>query len=219
MATKKNIQKEIIKAYSDFKLTENHQPTSIYQICQKAGIDEAEFYKHFTNFKAIEHKIILELLESSLGVLENSVEYPNYTAKEKLLSFYFTFFETLTLNRSIVLNLINSQYSKIQQVSVLSPLRHPFLKYFRGLEIEMPQIKIDKLDSIQEKAVEYAAWSQLLITIQFWIEDISLDFEKTDIFIEKSIRTSFDLIENNTLNHLLDFGKFVWKEKSKGFKL
>ena len=62
------------------------------------------------------------------------------------------------------------------------------------------------------------AWEELLFTLKFWIEDTSLAFEKTDIFIEKSVNTSFDLMDTTPIKSLIDFGKFMWQEKA-AFKL
>ena len=53
------------------------------------------------------------------------------------------------------------------------------------------------------------------MTIKFWIDDTSKAFEKTDVFIEKSVNTSFDLIDTTPLKSLIDFGKFIYKEKFK----
>jgi ubiquinone biosynthesis protein COQ9 len=52
-----------------------------------------------------------------------------------------------------------------------------------------------------------------MLTLKFWIDDRSKSFEKTDLFIEKSINASFDLINISPLNSLVDFGKFIIKEK------
>ena len=54
--------------------------------------------------------------------------------------------------------------------------------------------------------------------LKFWLEDTSESFEKTDVFIEKSINTSFDLLDTKALKSMLDLGKFIFKEK-KHFKL
>jgi hypothetical protein len=45
------------------------------------------------------------------------------------------------------------------------------------------------------------------------MEDSSAGFEKTDVVIEKSVTTIFDVFENTPLDSLLDFGKFLYKEK------
>jgi ubiquinone biosynthesis protein COQ9 len=52
-----------------------------------------------------------------------------------------------------------------------------------------------------------------MMTIKFWMEDSSAAFEKTDIFIEKSVNASFELMNVAPMNHLIDFGKFLFKEK------
>ena len=49
--------------------------------------------------------------------------------------------------------------------------------------------------------------------MKFWIDDTSTAFEKTDIFIEKAINTSFDLIDIKPVKSLIDLGKFLVKEK------
>jgi hypothetical protein len=45
------------------------------------------------------------------------------------------------------------------------------------------------------------------------MDDHSPGFEKTDMAIEKSVRTVFDLFDNTPFDSVIDFGKFLWKEK------
>jgi len=45
------------------------------------------------------------------------------------------------------------------------------------------------------------------------MDDDSAGFEKTDVAIEKSIHTIFDVFENTPLDNIIDFGKFLFKEK------
>jgi hypothetical protein len=49
--------------------------------------------------------------------------------------------------------------------------------------------------------------------MKFWLDDTSPSFEITDIFIEKSVKASFDLINTTPLKSIIDFGKFLYKEK------
>ena len=49
--------------------------------------------------------------------------------------------------------------------------------------------------------------------MKFWIDDTSAKFEKTDIYIEKSVKVSFELMNVAPIYSLLDFGKFIFKEK------
>ena len=45
------------------------------------------------------------------------------------------------------------------------------------------------------------------------MDDTSKGFEKTDVAIEKSVRVIFDVFETTPLESIIDFGKFLWKEK------
>jgi hypothetical protein len=47
------------------------------------------------------------------------------------------------------------------------------------------------------------------------MEDKSPGFEKTDMAIEKSVQTVFELFDNTPLDRIIDFGKFLWKENFK----
>jgi ubiquinone biosynthesis protein COQ9 len=49
--------------------------------------------------------------------------------------------------------------------------------------------------------------------LKFWMEDESPAFEKTDIFIEKSVKASFELMNITPIESLIDLGKFLYKEK------
>ena len=77
----------------------------------------------------------------------------------------------------------------------------------------MIDVQQDQLQKIQTRGLKESAWFQLLVTMKFWLDDTSTSFEKTDIFIEKSVRASFDLIYITPLKSIIDFGKFLFKEK------
>jgi hypothetical protein len=54
-----------------------------------------------------------------------------------------------------------------------------------------------------------------MFLLKFWIDDSSAEFEKTDIAIEKSVNTIFDVFDNTPLEQVIDFGKFLYKERMK----
>ena len=129
------------------------------------------------------------------------------------ISFYFTFFATLTANTSYVTHVLNKHKNSLKTVSVLVDLKHHFFNYIASLEIEMIDVKQEQLEKIQQRTLKETAWLQLLLTMKFWIDDTSASFEKTDIFIEKSVNTSFDVLNVAPLKSIIDFGKFIFKEK------
>jgi len=214
MAKKKNITKEnVISFYMDYFLEHNKKPNTVYQFAKLNNFEEAEFYKHFTNFETIEETIFEVFFEQTLQLLQKSDDYENYDAKTKLLSFYYTFFELLTANRSFVVAILNHDKNQLKNIKKLDLLRKHFKNFFQSLEIEKLDLQQEKLIEIQERSMSEMAWIQFALLMKFWIDDTSSSFEKTDIFIEKSVNASFDLMDIKPLKSLFDLGKFMWKEK------
>ena len=214
MAKKKNITKEnVISFYMDYFLEHNKKPNTVYQFAKLNNFEEAEFYKHFTNFETIDETIFEVFFEQTLQLLQKSDDYENYDAKTKLLSFYYTFFELLTANRSFVVAILNHDKNQLKNIKKLDLLRKHFKNFFQSLEIEKLDLQQEKLIEIQEKSMSEMAWIQFALLMKFWIDDTSSSFEKTDIFIEKSVNASFDLMDIKPLKSLFDLGKFMWKEK------
>ena len=134
-------------------------------------------------------------------------------SRNQLLSFYFTFFENLTANRSYVVYALSDGKNQLENLKKLKGLRSMFLNYIDQLDIEVLQIKNKQLEQIKDSVVQETYWIQLMLTLKFWLDDTSKSFEKTDIFIEKSINASFDLINISPLKSVVDLGKFLIKEK------
>lgn len=214
MAKKKSISAhDIISAYMDYVLEHGKKPASVYAFAKANNFEEAKFYDHFGSFETIEKQVFLTLFETSIAALEKSEDYQNFDARNKLLSFYYTFFENLTANRSYIIHALNEHKHSLKGLGLLSELKKNFGVYIESLDIEMIQIEQKQIEEIQTKALKESAWVQLLLTMKFWMDDTSASFEKTDIFIEKSVNTSFDVLNIVPLKSMIDFGKFIFKEK------
>ena len=98
---------------------------------------------------------------------------------------------------------------------ILSEFRNKYKDYISQIITDDFRIKIEKLQQYQEKVLTESFWVQFLLTLKFWMEDASPSFEKTDIYIEKSVKVSFELINITPIDSLIDFGKFIFKEKIK----
>ena len=104
---------------------------------------------------------------------------------------------------------------KIQwkKMSTLKPLRTVFKQFVTVLIQDGNALKQSKLTKHPEAIFSEGAWIQLAFLLKFWMEDTSEHYEKTDMAIEKSVRTVFDLFDSTPLESVLDLGKFLWKEK------
>ena len=214
MKKKKNSSKlDILTLYMDLVSEQKSKPDDVSDFCEQVNLDEDNFYEYFKSLKKVEKTIFNELFKNSLEVLNESEEFLAFDGKNKLLSLYFTFFENLTLNREYVEVVLKGCKNQLKSYKSLSSLKKSFIDFVDSLALSDSILPIDGLEKIQTGFINYSAWAQLLITIKFWLEDESESFEKTDIFIEKSINTSFEIIENKFLKNVFDLGKFVYKEK------
>lgn len=212
MAKKKNVSKEQLQdLYITYILENEKEPNSVYSFCYKNNFDEKLFYQHFGNMDALRKSIFESFFDHTLSILEKSEDYVSFDSKSKLLSFYYTFFEVLTMNRSFVTKTL-IDYVNLKNLKSLAKLKAKFTDYIADLNIDVPNINQEKLERIQEKTLQETAWLQLLFTIKFWLNDTSANLEKTDLFIEKSVNASFDLMDVKPVKSVLDFGKFLFKE-------
>jgi hypothetical protein len=202
----------IISSFMDYTLLTENYPKSVYNFCKKNDIQEKTFYKDFGSLDAIKKMIWQSFYENAMSLLEKDKNFDVSSPKEKLLSFYFTFFEVLLLNRSYVLFVLSKEEKILSKMSNLKTLRI----LFKGFATELiEEGNINKSSYLQHSPNIFseAAWLQLCFLLKFWVEDTSESFEKTDQAIEKSVQTAFDVFENTPLSTLIDFGKFLWKEK------
>ncbi|PQJ23236.1 TetR family transcriptional regulator C-terminal domain-containing protein [Tenacibaculum sp. SG-28] len=214
MTRKKNITAEkIVDFYMNDVLLE-HTPKSVYAFADKHNFNEGDFYQFFPSFDRLEQEIFALFCSNTVALLVKNEAYTTYDSKEKLLSFYYTFFEILTANRSYVYLKLKGNKNKLESLKLLQELKKEFSNYITA-EIYKDGIdfKNKNINKLRDKSVLEVSWIQLLFTIQFWLEDVSKGFEKTDIFIEKSVKATFDLSDITPLQSVFDFAKFLWKEK------
>ena len=213
--TKKKTEtpEDIVSAYMNYALEHGERPKSIYLFAKHLGIKESEFYEQFGSFEMIEKAIFKAFYDNTKALLDQNEEFQNFDAQNKLLSFYFTFFEVMKANRSYVVFALENEKNKLKFLSTLSELKKAFHEFIQEIEIETIDFKQEKMEKFKNQGISEWTWAQLLFTIKFWLEDGSAGFEKTDVFIEKSITTGFALLDSSTLNSVFDLGKFLFKEK------
>lgn len=213
-AKKKILSKEdIVSIYMDQVLEKGEKPKSVYHFAKENDFAEAEFYTFFGTLEGLEKEIFKLFFTNTVDLLHKNTDYQEYDMKNKMLSFYFTFFEVLTANRSYVLQSLKLDRNPLKNLVQLTLLRNSFKEYVSEILTDDYRIEQEKLQKLQEKGIQETAWLQLMMTIKFWMDDASAAFEKTDIFIEKSVNASFELMNVAPMNHLIDLGKFLFKEK------
>lgn len=215
MATKKStISKDkIVSLYMNYVLEHNEKTKTVFHFSKQNAISETDFYNFFGTLESVEKEIFKMFYENTIQLIEKDKEYDSYDMRSKVLSFNFTFFELLTANRSYVLFALKEDKNQLKSLMQLSSLRSHYKEFVSGIISDDLLIKQEQIQNIQEKAIQESFWVQLLLTLKFWLDDTSPALEKTDIYIEKSINTAFELMNVAPLDSLIDFGKFLFKEK------
>jgi hypothetical protein len=215
MATKKTAitKDKIVSLYMDYVLEHSEKPKSVYTFSKANDFTETEFYAYFGTIESIEKEIFKMFIEKTVELLNKNKEYEMYDMKSKMLSFYFTFFEILTANRSYVVLVLKEHNNQLKKVMQLSGLRNSFKNFLSEIIADDFRTQQERLQNFQEKAFQETSWIQLLLTLKFWLDDASPAFEKTDIYIEKSVKVTFELMNIAPIDSLIDFGKFIFKEK------
>lgn len=197
----------------NYRLENDQKPKSVYQFAKTNNFDETEFYTFFGTLESVEKEIYKMFLEKTIELIQKDTNYETYDMKSKMLSFYFTFFELLTANRSyVVLNLKENQ-NQLKNLMQMTVLRVGFRNFISDIITDDIRTQNEQFQNFQEKAIQETAWIQFLLTMKFWLDDESAAFEKTDIYIEKSVKATFELLNVAPLDSLIDFGKFIFKEK------
>lgn len=211
---KNKVSKEkIMSSYMEWVLVKEKTPISVFKFCKENNFSEAEFYGHFGSFEGLQMVIWDSLYEQTIFLANKDESYPNFSNQEKMLTFFYTFFELLTANRSYILFTLRAHKNMMKNLGQLKGLRSN-IKHFAA-ELIRENNEDKKLKILKQSVTIFSegAWLQTLFLLKYWMDDNSAGFEKTDIAIEKSVRAIFDVFNTQPLESILDFGKFLWKEK------
>lgn len=200
---------EIKNSYIDYVLTNGEPPKSVYIFAKKIKITEADFYKIYGSFEAIEKAVWEDLTLATLIKIKEQEVWPQYTAREKMLSFFYSYIELLKTKRSFIIYTLKKNPKKITTPPVLTGARSVFESFAEDVVnegLESGELADRKFLS---KKYKDALWVQFAFIINFWMDDDSKDFEKTDEAIEKGINVTFDLFQRSPIDNLFEYGKFL----------
>lgn len=205
-------EEKIIGWFMETVLEHETVPKSIFKFCKENKIKEEQFYKYFGSFEGLQNAIWKKFYENTIAVMQKNESYDSMSNEEKMLTFFFTFFESLTLNRSYVLFMLKEHKNSMERLGQLKGLRKNIKDFASELIEERNSDTNLKILKRSPQLFSEGAWLQFLFLLKFWMDDSSPDFEKTDIAIEKSVTTIFQVFENSALEKIIDFGKFLYKE-------
>jgi hypothetical protein len=205
---------KIFDLYGEYILNHGERPKNIYRFAKENEFEEKDFYDYFSSFEQIEKSMLVNLFDKSVALASEDHISDKMSSKEKLLNVYFIFFENMTMNRSLVLMILGND--KLHFAKISNQLKETHRHFIKTLDFDdwsMIKEAKDDVKKFHGKAREEAFWIHFVSAIEFWKKDTSPAFEKTDVFIEKTIDTGFELMDSEPLRKVVDLGKFLFKEK------
>ncbi|GAB4246731.1 MAG: hypothetical protein Tsb0034_25740 [Ekhidna sp.] len=206
MAKKAPGKNTILKAFQDYILEEGHPPETVRIFTKYMGTTDEVFYKYFGSLNNIETAIWEGYYTKTLDVLHKDPDFQDMTGREKHLSFLYTFAELLKPDRSYILYKLEGKKphelpeALVKTKKVIDQAEIDWAKNFEFLP--------EKAQNMTQKAYKKVLWSHTIATLFFWVKDDSGEAKDTDIFIEKSTRTAFDIGELPAIDSLFDLSKF-----------
>lgn len=213
-ADNKTTREIIIEAYLEYMLVHGKEPASVFSFCKELELEESSFYDEFSDFTQVAEAFWVGLFKNIMDAANNDSEFPNYSAREKTLGFYYNFFEELKKHRSYALITISGTMMEFKKESEqLSSLKKEFKLLIKQILSEGQSNGEIASRSKLNDTYDELFWYQFMFLMAFWRKDKSKGFENTDAAIEKSVNLSFDLIEKNALESAFDFGKFIFQNR------
>lgn len=206
------LKEKIRNAYVDYVLTKGDRPQSVYVFMKELDLKEEEFYSVFSTFDAVEASVWRAIFNHTYDTIKAQDVFEGYSAREKILAFYFGLVEHLKSHRSFVTwTFKNTPKMTLSSAAFLTD----FKKMFEDFADEVIRSGISAGEVMDRKIIsdkyKDALWVQLLFVIYFWIDDNSTEFERTDEAIEKGVNIAFDLMGQSALDSMIDYGKFLWR--------
>ncbi len=213
-AAKKDLRIVILEGYKNYVLEHGSAPKSVFKFAKDLKMKEEEFYTYFTSFESIKSAIWVEIFDETIRQVESQEIFREYSAREKFLSFLFTWIEELKKNRSYLLSLYESKSQTLMNLpKEASEFKQKFKDFANEIVLEGKETEEIASRPIISDRYDEALWFQTWFVFRYWLDDRSPKFEKTDAAIEKSVNLAFDLMGKSALDSFLDFAKFLYQSK------
>jgi AcrR family transcriptional regulator len=210
------MKEKIIELYIQLKMSQSNSVQNVFQFAKELNISEQEFYQFYPSLDAIESDIFKTWFENVKEKLQNTEVFNEYSTREKILSLYFTWIETLLSHRSFVLEVWKCRKGDLMHLGTpnfLRLLKESFEVMVTALINEgISKNELEDRKFLTDKYKD-GLWVNFLFITNFWVKDNSVAFEKTDAAIEKSVNLAFDLMGKSPLDSMIDFGKFLFHNR------
>ncbi|MEM7014866.1 MAG: hypothetical protein AAF585_25680 [Verrucomicrobiota bacterium] len=199
----------IIQGYIEHVLEEGSAPMSVYAFTKKLDLSEREFFEHFGSLEALEGQIWATDVEETLRSVQSSDDWNGFGAEQKLLAFDFAFCDRILDRRSFYLARFPRRRKGQTPGGSLKEMGRVFTAFAEGLVQDGSGSGEIACRGALTRTYPHGLFLHLLSVIEFNLADDSKGFERTDAYIEKSVKLAFDLIGSQALDSAFDLVRFL----------
>ena len=203
---------DLLHRYTAHVSKKGTPPRSVHALAKKLGIPEREFFEHFGSFEALEAEIWAHDVRATIEAVEVGEDWEGFGAEQKLLAFEFAFCDRILDARSFYLARFPRLRNGQPPSNVLRSMGMVFTSFAEGIVRRGSEQQEIACRGPLNRAYPHALFLHLLSVIEFNLADDSKGFERTDAYIEKSVKLAFDFKNNNLpddLNNIFQVGSEV----------
>ncbi len=183
-------------------------PPSVFAFARDHGFSEREFFEEFGSFEALESSIWEDGLAETIRAVESGEEWGRFTAQQRLLSLLFAHMDRVLDQRSFYLARFPRERRSCR--ARLAGMKGQFLPFAERLVDGGKERGEIACRGALTRGYPSALFGHLVSVIHFNLADTSRKFERTDAFIEKTVRLAFDLIGTQAVDSAFDLVRFLY---------
>jgi hypothetical protein len=198
------LEAKFIEAYKE-AIISSEETVNAFTLAKKIDATEQDFYQLFNSPDDLGRKIWAGIGEEVTSRLNESDSFANYSSREKLLTYFFTFFEVAVTSRLFIEVTINR--ARLQRT-----YKDQF-KTFVG-DIVQEGIVADEIKERLTLSNYYPdmLWELHLRLVRFWLTDTSEHFVETDKAIEIYSKVPLEFMGHNLLDSVFETAKFQFEQ-------
>lgn len=203
------MEEKIIEAYKAM-LIAGEKPLNSYTLCQKVGMKEKEFFELYSSADDVGRKVFGLLAEEAIEALNASKEAQQYSSQDKIMAYYYTFFQIAVSHRSF----IDAAFHKDK--GLLRDYRVKYKEYIG--DVIQEGIAMEEIVERLSLSSYYPdmLWQLHLRLINFWLADTSEHFVETEKAIAIYSQLPLELMGHNLLDSFLETAKFTFDRFKSG---
>jgi AcrR family transcriptional regulator len=199
------IREDLVQSYINLVInaeqTGDDRALNAYNIAQGAGYSEEQFYRYFSSPDQVGSHVWQHIGQQVRDTLQQSEAFAQYSAREKILAYLFTFFEVALPYRTF-----------IQKTFHKTALRQSYNSLFQAVLADIVQSGV-AANEMRDRLSISTFYPNILLNlhmrlVRFWLNDKSENFADTDRAVEIYSRVVLDLMAYNIFDSIYDSLKF-----------